>query len=173
MAGEVIMVLKRDYRQARCCFPRPPDPISGYFSHNNLIVVHKSGCANLEKVEPARLLSLRWDEILEEKEHEPEEDYLQLEELDFRILKHHQDMGIDYSLMVAGILGVHPREVFDRHKKLRGLKLLKRVEKTMIRYRRNVVDSKWIKHRNHTYYEITAKGQRYLNHFVSQQEKRG
>ncbi len=173
MAGEVIMVLKRDYKQARCCFPRPPDPISGYSSHNNLIVVHKSGCANLNKVKAGRLLSLRWDEILEENEQGPEEDYLQLEELDFRILKHHRDMGIDYSLMVAGMLGVNRREVFDRHKKLRGLKLLRRVEKTMIRYRRNVVDNKWIKHRNHTYYEITAKGQRYLDHFVSQQEKRG
>jgi predicted transcriptional regulator len=80
-------------------------------------------------------------------------------------------MGIDYSLMVADILGVNPEDIFERHKKLRDLKLLKRVQKVMVRYREKIVKNKWIKHRNHTYYEITPKGERYLEYIVSNQDK--
>lgn len=163
--------LKQGYRTAGCCCPKPDDSIRGYYSYDNVIVVHKSSCGNLKKVEPERLLSLLWEEVLHQKEDEPDEDYSRLDELDFRILQHHQAMGVDYSLMVASVLRVPARQIFERHRKLRGLKLLKRVEKVMIRYRKNIVDNKWIKHRNHTYYEITPRGGKYLNVFVSQQDK--
>ncbi len=170
MVNEETM-LREGHKLARCCSPRPPDQISGYFSHQNLIVVHKSECPNLLKVEPARLLSLSWDEISGRKKFEPEEDYRQLDQLDFRILKHHREMGIDYSLVVAESLKVDLQQMFERHRKLRDLKLLRRVERVMIRYRKNIVENKWIKHRNHTYYEITPKGRRYLDHFVSRHDK--
>jgi predicted transcriptional regulator len=42
---------------------------------------------------------------------------------------------------------------------------LKRVEKLMIQYRKNIVKGKWIKHRNHTYYELTPKGERWIEGF--------
>ena len=168
----IELKLKEGYKIARCCTPLPNDSITGYFSHNNIIVVHKTSCGNLKKTEPKRLFSLSWEDILEKKEDKPDKDYYQLDELDFRILKHHQVMGMDYSLMVASILNIEPQQAFERHRKMRDLKLLKRVEKVMIQYRKNIVDNKWIKHRNHTYYQITSKGERCLNFFVSQKEKR-
>lgn len=164
--------LKEGYKTAGCCCPQPDDSIRGYFSHNNLIVIHRSSCASLKKVESERLLSLAWEEILDQKENEPDDDYLRLDELDFDILQHHMTMGIDYSLMVANLLKVPPQEVFERHRKLKNLRLLKRVEGVMVRYRKGIVDNKWIKHRNHTYYEITPKGERYLNVFHSRQDGR-
>ena len=160
--------LKEGYRVAKCCSPRPDDSIRGYFSHDKVIVVHKASCLNLGKTDRARLLSLCWEEILERSDDEPGEDFHQLDELDFEILRHHEKMGIDYSLMVASILKVESQQVFERHGKLKALKLLKRVEKVMVRYRKNIVESKWIKHRNHTYYEITPKGEKYLRFFISQ-----
>jgi hypothetical protein len=159
--------LKEGYRAAKCCAPRPADPVRGYFSHDNLIVVHKTSCPNLGRADQARVLSLSWEEILESSHEVPGEDFHQLDELDFEILEHHQKMGVDYSLMVASVLNIEPGMAFERHRKLRGLKLLKRVEKIMIRYRESVVDNKWIKHRNHTYYEITPKGEKYLRFFIS------
>ena len=159
--------LKEGYRSAKCCSPRPDDSIRGYFSHDNLIVVHKESCPNLGKTDQARLLSLSWGEILEKSDEEPGEDFHQLDRLDFDIMEHHQRMGVDYSLMVASVLNIEAEMAFERHRKLRGLKLLKRVEKVMIRYRENMVDNKWVKHRNHTYYEITPKGEKYLGFFVS------
>ena len=165
------MNLKEGYTKAKCCSPEPFDSITGYFSYNNVIVVHKTVCENLKKVEPNRLVSLSWDEILESKENEPDQDYSQLDELDFRILKHHQEVGIDYGWVVAEILNIEPQLVFERHRKLRELKLVERVQKLMIQYRKNIVDHKWIKHRNHTYYRIPPKGERYLNFFIAHKDK--
>ena len=159
--------LKEGYRTAKCCSPRPDDSIRGYFSHDNVIVVHKASCLNLGKTDRARLLSLSWEDILEASDDEPGEDFHELDELDFDILRHHEKMGIDYSLMVADILNIEPEQAFDRHRKLKALKLLERVERVMVRYRKNIVDNKWIKHRNHTYYEITPKGEKYLRFFIS------
>ncbi len=164
--------LKEGYKIARCCSPQPNDSIIGYFSYNNIVVVHKTSCGNLKKTESERLISLSWKDILEKKEDTPGKDYYQLDELDFRILQHHQVMGVDYSLMVAKILNIEPKEAFDRHQKMRHLKLLRRVEKVMIQYRKNIVDNKWIKHRNHTYYQITPKGEKYLGFFYSPKKKR-
>ncbi|KPL00580.1 MAG: hypothetical protein AMJ90_08095 [candidate division Zixibacteria bacterium SM23_73_2] len=161
--------LKKGYVLAKCCSPESPkDSITGYSSLKNVIVVHKSGCRELKKTEFERLVALSWNEILDEKESELEvgEDFSFLEGLDFKILKHHQTLGIDYSLMVAKILKVRPEEMFEHHKKLKDLKLLERVAKVMVQYRKNIVDNKWIKHRNHTYYRITPKGERYLDFYL-------
>ena len=163
--------LKQGYAKANCCSPEPNDSITGYFSYKNLIVVHKTSCGNLNKVESNRLLSLSWDEILEAPEGKPDHTYSQLEEVDFRILRHHQVVGVDYSWMVAEMLNLDPQLVFERHRKLRGLKLVERVPKVMIQYRKNIVDHKWIKHRNHTYYQITPKGERYLNFFIGEKNR--
>lgn len=160
--------VKEGYKIARCCSPQPNDKIIGYYSYNNVLVIHKASCNNLKRAEPERLVSLLWEEILEKKENEPDKDYYQLDELDFRILQHHQAVGVDYSWMVASILNIDPEQVFEHHKKLRGLKLLKRVEPAMIQYRKGIVGNKWIKHRNHTYYQLTPKGEEYLNLFISQ-----
>ena len=162
---------KEGYHRAKCCSPQPHDSITGYFSYNNVMIVHKSSCSNLKKVESKRLLSLFWDEILEKEEENAGEDFFQLDQLDFLILQHHKVLGIDYSLMVASILQIEPEEAFKRHKKLKDLKLLERVGKVMIQYRKNIVDNKWIKHRNHTYYGITPKGEKYLNSYLTQKGK--
>jgi hypothetical protein len=161
-------MLKEGYKLAGCCSPEPDDSIKGYFSYTNVIVVHKSTCENLRKTEPDRVISLSWEEVLEKPEDRPGSEFLQLDKLDFTILQHHQTMGIDYSLMVARILNIGSQQAFERHKKLREMGFLKRVKKVMVRYRKNMADNKWIKHRNHTYYQITPKGERYLGFYVSQ-----
>lgn len=161
------LTLKEGYYLARCCLPRPDDAIAGYVNYEKSIIVHKASCSNLRKIAPARRVFLSWDQILEEKEERPDRDYFQLGNLDFRILQHHKMMGVDYSLMVAQMLKVELGEVFEHHRKLRNLKLLERVKKVMIQYRKDIVDSKWIKHRNHTYYRITPKGERYLSFFTT------
>ena len=164
--------LKEGYTRAKCCSPEPHDSITGYFSYKNVIVVHKTSCGNLNKVESQRFLSLSWDGILEAEDSKPDHDYSQLDEVDFRILRHHQLVGVDYTWVVAEMLNLEPRLAFERHRKLKGLKLLGRVQKVMIQYRKNIVDHKWIKHRNHTYYHITPKGERYLNFFIGEKNKR-
>jgi hypothetical protein len=164
--------LREGYKLAGCCSPEPDDSIRGYFSYHKVIVVHRASCENLKKIESQRLISVSWEEIWDKGEDKPDTDYFNLDELDFSILQHHRLMGIDYSLMVASILNVEPQQTFERHRKLRNMKLLKRVERVMIRYRRNIVENKWIKHRNHTYYEITPKGEKYLSFFISGKEKR-
>jgi hypothetical protein len=166
-----IRRLKEGYSEAKCCSPQPDESITGYSNYNNLIVVHKSSCGNLKKVDPNRLVQLSWNEILATEESQPDRDYSQLDQLDFRILKHHQMMGIDYAWVVAMTLNLEPEIVFERHKKLRDLKLLERVDKVMIQYRKNIVNHKWIKHRNHTYYRITPKGERYLNFFIADKDE--
>jgi hypothetical protein len=168
MSGE--KKLKEGYKLAGCCSPEPADSISGYFSYSNVIVIHKSTCGNLKKAEPDRIITLSWEEVLEKPEEKPGSEFFQLDRLDFSILQHHRSMGIDYSLMVAKVLKIESRLAFDRHRKLKGMGLLKRVEKVMVRYRRNIVDNKWIKHRNHTYYQITPKGESYLDFFVSKKK---
>jgi hypothetical protein len=165
------MRLKEGYTTAKCCSPAPDDSITGYFSYNNVIVVHKTSCENLKKVEPKRLVSLSWEEISETEESKPDSDYSQLDEIDFRILGHHQVMGVDYAWVVAETLDIEPQLVFERHRKLKDLKLLERVQKLMIQYRKNIVDHKWIKHRNHTYYRITPKGEKYLNFFIGDKNR--
>ncbi|MCJ7577884.1 MAG: DUF2250 domain-containing protein [candidate division Zixibacteria bacterium] len=165
------MRVKEGYTKAKCCSPEPDDSITGYTSYDNMIVVHKTLCENLKKVEAKRLFSLSWDKISENEESKPDSDYSQLDGIDFRILGHHQVMGVDYAWVVAEKLNLEPQLVFERHKKLKDLKLLERVQKVMIQYRKNIVDHKWIKHRNHTYYRITPKGEKYLNFFIGDKNR--
>jgi Uncharacterized protein conserved in archaea (DUF2250) len=154
--------LADNYKRANCCKPGPDDKIFGYYNYQNEIVVHQDGCPNLNKVENDRVLPLKWDEILKDAPEKPDDDYDLLEEIDFRILKHHLDYGVDYSLKVARMINSAKQDVFNSHTKLRDMKLLSRVKKLIIRYRKGIVDNKWIKHRNHTYYELTDKGKMYL-----------
>lgn len=158
--------IKEDYSLSKCCSPEPNDPITGYYSYDAVIKVHKVDCPNLQSVEPERLLTLKWNDLLIEKESfQPESDYSSLEEIDFLILQHHKEYGIDYSLVVARKLTIPKQEAFDRHKKLKELELIQRVDATMVQYRKGIVDNKWIKHRNHTYYDLTEKGNNYLTYY--------
>ncbi|MFH2054854.1 MAG: hypothetical protein ABIJ61_02740, partial [bacterium] len=56
--------LREGYSLAKCCSATPNDPVSGYYSHNQVLIVHRCDCANLRKVEKARVLTLQWSEIL-------------------------------------------------------------------------------------------------------------
>ncbi|MFZ5979698.1 MAG: DUF2250 domain-containing protein [Candidatus Zixiibacteriota bacterium] len=164
MADEIKLHSK--YVLAKCCKPTPDDEIVGYFSYDDFIKVHRKGCRNLDKAEPERLVTLVWKDILKTDDFNPEDDYRQLDETDFMILRHHREYGVDYSLKVAAMLRLARQAVFDSHKKMREMKLLKRVEPLMIQYRKGVVDNKWIKHRNHTYYDLTEKGSQYLDYYL-------
>ena len=165
------MRLREGYTAAACCKPAEADSICGYYSHNQIMIVHKRDCVNLKKVDPERVVPLVWAEIKADAEYRPDSDYRQLDALDWRVLKHHQTMGVDYSLVVARSLHTRKDIIFERHRKLRGLKLLQRVKPVMMQYRKGVVDNKWIKHRNHTYYELTKKGQKYLEYHEQQETK--
>jgi len=159
--------LKENYTLAKCCSPAPGCEIVGYYSHDGVMLkVHRSDCGNLAKAERARLVSLAWDDIQAEQDFTPGDDYAELEALDFRVLKHHRDLGVDYSHKVARVLHAGKQAVFDSHRKLRAMGLLKRVDPVMIRYRKGIVDNKWIKHRNHTYYQLTDKGNDYFEFYL-------
>ena len=74
-------------------------------------------------------------------------EFAELDETDYFILKHHQELGMDYSIVVAETLRIPLEEMHQRHRKLRELGGLKRVEGRIIHYRKNIVKGKWIKHR--------------------------
>ena len=162
--------LQEKYILAKCCSPQLSDDIVGYFSFDDFIKVHRQDCPNLKKAESERLIMLKWNDILAPEEFEPDNDYNDLHPEDFKILQHHRDYGVDYSLKVANMLHLPKQTVFDSHKKMRDMELLIRVEPTMIQYRKGVVDNKWIKHRNHTYYELTDKGNQYLDYYLTGDE---
>ena len=157
-------LLKDKYSLAGCCHPTQNDSIVGYFSFDDHIKVHRDDCANLAKAAPERIVKLDWTDILALESVQPDRDYQDLDETDFAILKHHRDFDIDYSLKVAQVLGIEKQEAFDRHQKLRQLGLLERVEALIVQYRKKIAKNKWIKHRNHTYYQITKKGAGYLTY---------
>jgi hypothetical protein len=157
--------LKEDYSLARCCSPSPPDPIVGYYSWDNVLRVHRSNCANLARVEPERLVTLDWEDILAEAEPSPEQGIIEtIDSEDIAVLRHHRMYGIDYSLKIARLLGLDKQRVFDIHQKLRDLGLLERVEPRIVQYRKGHVKGKWIKHRNHTYYDLTDRGRLHLEY---------
>jgi len=156
--------LKESYVLARCCSPSLADKIVGYYSHDNYVKVHRHNCESLKKTQPERLVSLSWNDILEDAHFTPGSDYHELDDTDFVVLEHHLEYGIDYSLMVAKVLVIRRQDAFDRHKRLRDMGLLKRVEPRIVQYRKGIVDNKWIKHRNHTYYDLTEKGKAYLEY---------
>jgi len=156
------LILNEGYRLAKCCHPQAGEPIAGYFSYNGEIIVHRQACHNLEKVQGDRIVSLAWKDIIAPREELPGDDFHELTELDFLILRHHQTFGIDYSLKVAAELHQPRQAVFDRHGRLRELDLLERVKPLMVQYRKGQTTNRWIKHRNHTYYQLTKKGELYL-----------
>lgn len=167
--------LKDDYRLANCCDPQPGDSLMGFLKCDSpLISVHKQDCVNLAKVAPDRLISLSWDEIIMDKTEKtiPEcGDFTALDKIDFEILKHHKDMGNDYAAVVAKMTGIDRATVFNRHRKLRDLGLLKRVEPLIMQYRKGIVKGKWIKHRNHTYYELTPRGEEIIDYYLKEGKK--
>ena len=157
--------LKDDYQLAGCCNPSREDQIVGYYSYDRKLKVHRQNCGNLTKAETERLVSLDWQDILMPAPFEPDEDFKLLDATDFAVLKHHSDYDIDYSLMVAKMVNIPKEDAFERHSKLKELGLLERVNAVMVRYRKGVVDNKWIKHRNHTYYRLSDRGRSYLKHY--------
>jgi len=156
--------LKENYILANCCHPRPPEPLIGYFSHDGVLKVHKEDCPNLQHTDRERLVGLKWAEILAPETFQPDDDFDELDETDFGVLRHHGNLGIDYSLKLARDLNIAKETAFERHRKLSDMGLIERVEPTMVQYRKGVVDHKWIKHRNHTYYDLTPKGKSYLEY---------
>jgi GTP pyrophosphokinase len=51
------------YRLAKCCTPVPNDPIVGYISRGRGIIVHRTDCRNiirLQEAEPERIVALDW-----------------------------------------------------------------------------------------------------------------
>ncbi|MBN2226658.1 MAG: DUF2250 domain-containing protein [candidate division Zixibacteria bacterium] len=159
------MKLKEDYILANCCSPGENDSIVGYYSHNNIIKVHRVDCPNLTKADPERLMTLRWADIVDAEDFAPDDDFHDLDETDFVILAHHETYGVDYSLKVAAVIHLDKQTVFDCHTRLREMGLVKRVKPLIIQYRKNIVKNRWIKHRNHTYYELTEKGKNYLAYY--------
>ena len=156
------------FRLAKCCSPQEGDEIVAFLKQDeDVFSVHRADCVNIRKVPPDRLVTPDWGEISEggrgSTPQIPDSLLNQLDEVDIAVLRHHREMGVDYAAVVANHLGIDRAEVFTRHRKLRGLGLLRRVEPRMIRYRKGIADGKWIKHRNHTYYELTSKGRQALD----------
>ena len=158
------MKLKEDYILAKCCNPSESDSITGYYSFDNIIKVHKTDCPNMNVTDQSRLVTLDWPDIIETDIFVPDADYKELNEIDFLVMNHHKIYGVDYSLKVAAMLSVDKKAVFDSHKKLRAMNIIERVKALMIQYRKGIAKNKWIKHRNHTYYNLTDKGTRYLKY---------
>ncbi len=161
------------YKIAKCCTPQDGNPITGYFKEDGTITVHNATCNAVQGLRIERLLKVTWDEIRTTEAAAdavplaPE--FAELDETDYFILKHHQEFGMDYSIVVAEVLRVPLEEMQQRHRKLRELGGLKRVQGRVIQYRKNIVKGKWIKHRNHTYYELTSEGKTWIAAFEDQQ----
>ncbi len=167
------MAAELAYKIAKCCAPQEGDAITGYFKEDGTITVHGTGCNAIQSLRTERLLRVTWNEIrttqaLSNEVSVPPE-FAELDETDYFILKHHQEFGIDYSIVVAEALRVPLEEMQQRHRKLRELGGLKRVQGRIIQYRKNIVKGKWIKHRNHTYYELTPEGGTWIDVFENQQ----
>ena len=163
------MVNELTYKIAKCCIPEEDNLIIGYFKEDGTITVHDSSCAAVTSLRTERLLDVSWDEIHKSKipdtSHDIPSEVTELDETDYFILKHHQELGMDYSIVVAETLRIPLEEVQQRHRKLRELGGLKRVQGRIIHYRKNIVKGKWIKHRNHTYYELTPEGSQWIDAF--------
>ena len=165
MCIETKMTDELTYKIAKCCNPDEDNPIIGYFKEDRTITVHNTSCPAVPGFRAERLLDVSWDEIRESKPQDTLHELPELDDTDYFILKHHQEFGVDYSIVVAETLRIPLQEMHQRHRKLRELGGLKRVEGRIIQYRKNIVKGKWIKHRNHTYYELTRKGSQWINVF--------
>ena len=167
------MMAELTYKIAKCCHPQANDLITGYFKEDGTIAVHHTSCNAVQGLRPERLLAVAWDEIHATENSEDSvviaPEFAELDETDYFILKHHQEFGMDYAIVVAETLRIPLEEMHQRHRKLRKLGGLKRVEGRIIQYRKNIVKGKWIKHRNHTYYELTPEGKTWIQAFENKQ----
>ncbi len=157
------------YRFAKCCSPQKGDNLVAFVKQDaDVFSVHRSDCPNIAKVDPSRLVAISGSEVEAPDARQPRdippELLAELDDVDLAILRHHQRMGRDYAAVVARHTRIDRATIFERHRKLRDLNLLRRIEAKMMRYRKGIVDGKWIKHRNHTYYELTALGTAVCEH---------
>lgn len=167
------MVEELTYIIAKCCEPNEENTIIGYFKEDGSITIHDSSCDTISKLRTERLLDVAWEEIHKSNTPDISQDFpTELDETDYYILKHHQELGIDYSIVVAETLRIPLDEMHKRHRKLKQLGGLKRVEGRIIHYRKNIVKGKWIKHRNHTYYELTSDGNQWIDTFERNSTKK-
>ena len=107
------MVAELIYKIAKCCTPQKGDAITGYFKEDSTITVHHAKCSAVQGFRPERLLAIAWDEI--RTTETPTDtvalppEFAELDETDYFILKHHQELGMDYSIVVAEALRIHLR----------------------------------------------------------------
>ncbi|ADQ07247.1 DUF2250 domain-containing protein [Caldicellulosiruptor changbaiensis] len=80
--------------------------------------------------------------------------------LDLTILAYLKKLGPEYAKLLAIRLGLSLEETRKRLQSLEERGLIKRVERRIVKYyhRRR----KSVKHRNHTYYELTREGELFL-----------
>jgi len=164
------------YRFAKCCNPQQDDEIVAFLKQDeDVFSVHRVDCPNIRKVPADRLVSLSWHDIAQDGERSTpnvsDTVFSRLDHVDFAVLFHHRMMGVDYTAVMARNVGIPREEAFIRHKKLRDLGLLERVEPRIIRYRKGIVDGKWIKHRNHTYYDLTELGNLALDRWADEKSE--
>ncbi|MDD9973559.1 MAG: hypothetical protein OXU27_06105, partial [Candidatus Poribacteria bacterium] len=93
------MVDALTYKIAKCCAPQEDDAITGYFKEDGTITVHDATCNAVQGFRTERLLNVTWDEI-QKTEMSADSDALppefaELDETDYFILKHHQELGMD------------------------------------------------------------------------------
>ena len=100
------------YKLAQCCSPETGEGIIGYFKEDGTVAVHRSDCASVPRLRSERLLEVTWEEIhaaetsSDIETEDPTVD--QLDETDYLILKHHQEFGLDYSIVCFGDAGATP-----------------------------------------------------------------
>ena len=89
------MVDELTYKIAKCCSPDEKQTILGYFKDDGSITVHDASCITVAGLRPERLLDVTWDEIhTSEKSEIPLEIPAEIDETDYYILKHHQEVKI-------------------------------------------------------------------------------
>lgn len=89
----------------------------------------------------------------------------ELSEIELKILKYHKLMGADYSKLISHRFGITLSEAMGIHKRLFDLDFLEKVSGSIIDYHTNIKRLKTIKHRNHTYYVLSRKGELFLREY--------
>lgn len=116
------------YRLAKCCSPQVGDSIIGYFKVEGTIAVHRSDCASVQHLRLERLLDVTWPEIKSaqaQSDVEVQDSTLdQLDDTDYFLLKHHQEFGVDYSIVVSETL----RLLSQRHSAYRSKRCTNAIE---------------------------------------------
>jgi predicted transcriptional regulator len=91
-----------------------------------------------------------------------------LSDLELKILKYHKIMGPDYSKLISHRFHISLQEAFDIHKKLLSMGLLQKVTAPIINYHSKDKRLKSLKHRNHTYYDLSRTGKLLLREYERQ-----